>query len=314
MLLGHGPEIAAARFSIWRACAVLAVLHASAAGFKVIGVGWPKTGLASLEAGLTLLGFEVYRMGHNDKNKRHQFEHYVTEQSGHQPDLTKWLSIIKSGDSLELLDQLADELVKRGFDAILDVPMEVTALSLRLAMRFPDAKVILTEHADSHAWFKSYQLHMQDFSLATNAFSPRRDGHSARKRASRQVHEAVCRERHKLPLVPSDADAASYIAAYEDHHTNIRAAVPANRLLTFEPQQGWEPLCQFLELEVPHKPYPRLNAHGRTEAHLHWQEQYNFKFELCLFLLFVYVFGSLGWWAFDRYRAKTKILVEKANV
>ena len=35
--------------------------------------------------------------------------------------------------------------------------------------------------------------------------------------------------------------------------------VPADRLLVYEISQGWEPLCEFLEVPVPDAPMPHLN-------------------------------------------------------
>jgi hypothetical protein len=39
----------------------------------------------------------------------------------------------------------------------------------------------------------------------------------------------------------------------------VRAAVPAERLLAWYPTDGWEPLCEFLEVDVPSEPVPHLN-------------------------------------------------------
>jgi len=39
----------------------------------------------------------------------------------------------------------------------------------------------------------------------------------------------------------------------------VRATVPADRLLVWDPSEGWEPLCDFLQVEVPDEPLPRLN-------------------------------------------------------
>jgi hypothetical protein len=39
----------------------------------------------------------------------------------------------------------------------------------------------------------------------------------------------------------------------------VKSAVPADRLLVWDPVEGWEPLCEFFEVEVPVEPLPRLN-------------------------------------------------------
>ncbi len=35
--------------------------------------------------------------------------------------------------------------------------------------------------------------------------------------------------------------------------------MPARRLLVYEVKQGWVPLCEFLGVEAPREPFPRLN-------------------------------------------------------
>jgi hypothetical protein len=39
----------------------------------------------------------------------------------------------------------------------------------------------------------------------------------------------------------------------------IKAAVPSDRLLIFTVDQGWEPLCNFLQVEVPGSEFPNVN-------------------------------------------------------
>ena len=39
----------------------------------------------------------------------------------------------------------------------------------------------------------------------------------------------------------------------------VKSTVPADRLLVWDPADGWEPLCGFLEVDVPEEPLPRLN-------------------------------------------------------
>jgi hypothetical protein len=36
--------------------------------------------------------------------------------------------------------------------------------------------------------------------------------------------------------------------------------VPADRLLDYRVQEGWEPLCRFLDVKVPDEPFPRVNV------------------------------------------------------
>jgi hypothetical protein len=48
-------------------------------------------------------------------------------------------------------------------------------------------------------------------------------------------------------------------AAMERYHDEVKSTIPADRLLVWSVQDGWEPLCEFLELPVPEAPFPHLN-------------------------------------------------------
>ena len=48
-------------------------------------------------------------------------------------------------------------------------------------------------------------------------------------------------------------------AEYHRHLEEVKAAVPADRLLVFSVAEGWAPLCAFLGLPVPDQPFPRVN-------------------------------------------------------
>lgn len=49
------------------------------------------------------------------------------------------------------------------------------------------------------------------------------------------------------------------IAAMERHHEEVRRVVAPERLLVWDVNEGWEPLCAFLELPVPDQPLPHAN-------------------------------------------------------
>jgi Sulfotransferase domain len=46
------------------------------------------------------------------------------------------------------------------------------------------------------------------------------------------------------------------ITRYEEQ---VQRNVPSDRLLLWSVSDGWEPLCRFLEVDVPDTPFPRLN-------------------------------------------------------
>ncbi len=48
-------------------------------------------------------------------------------------------------------------------------------------------------------------------------------------------------------------------AVMERWNDTVQETVPADRLLVWNPCEGWGPLCDFLDVEVPSEPLPRLN-------------------------------------------------------
>jgi Sulfotransferase domain len=56
--------------------------------------------------------------------------------------------------------------------------------------------------------------------------------------------------------VESDAGLAASMERWNDE---VRATVPADRLLVWDPAEGWEPMCELLGVAVPDEPLPHLN-------------------------------------------------------
>ena len=46
---------------------------------------------------------------------------------------------------------------------------------------------------------------------------------------------------------------------FEHHNEAVRRRAPPERLLVFDVREGWATLCDFLGVEVPDEPFPRLN-------------------------------------------------------
>ncbi len=54
----------------------------------------------------------------------------------------------------------------------------------------------------------------------------------------------------------SDAGLAAVMDSWNE---NVKRTVPADRLLVWYPSEGWDPLCSFLDMDVPPDELPRLN-------------------------------------------------------
>ena len=46
---------------------------------------------------------------------------------------------------------------------------------------------------------------------------------------------------------------------YQDWNKKVQDTIPPKRLLIFNVKEGWVPLCNFLGVPVPDKPFPNKN-------------------------------------------------------
>jgi Sulfotransferase domain len=51
----------------------------------------------------------------------------------------------------------------------------------------------------------------------------------------------------------------SLMDGMDRYNESVKAGVPADRLLVWHPADGWDPLCEFLEVPVPDGPVPHTN-------------------------------------------------------
>jgi hypothetical protein len=54
-------------------------------------------------------------------------------------------------------------------------------------------------------------------------------------------------------------DREKAINIYLEHIEEVKRVVPPEKLLVYDVNDGWEPLCRFLKVSLPDKPFPHLN-------------------------------------------------------
>jgi hypothetical protein len=136
-----------------------------------------------------------------------------------------------------------------GYSATVDWPS--TRFWRQIVDAYPQARVIHTERPAA-AWYASvrntiYQVMTQ--TLPPSAPAPLQE-HLAMVR--KLILRGVFDERFE--------DEAHAISVYEAHNARVKREIPPERLLVYEPGQGWEPLCKFLGVPVPTTPYPKVNT------------------------------------------------------
>jgi hypothetical protein len=64
---------------------------------------------------------------------------------------------------------------------------------------------------------------------------------------------------------PNDPD--EVIAGYERRLAEVRAEIGAERLIEWQPGDGWEPICFALGMTIPEVPFPHKNTTADFLAH-----------------------------------------------
>ena len=136
-----------------------------------------------------------------------------------------------------------------------------------LTEHFPGAKVILTVR-DPDQWYDSVSATIFARALAEARPLPLR---------RRIIRWLVAHRAPDFALYPRMAratmvdrvfggrvdDRTHAIEVFERHLAEVRATIPADRLLVFDVADGWPPLCEFLGVPVPGKPFPRSTSAKR---------------------------------------------------
>lgn len=197
---------------------------------KVIGAGLPRTGTTSMKAALEQLGFgpchhmiEVFK---NPEKQTERWQHVITAN----PVDWNW--------------------VFEGYQAVVDFPGSY--FWRQLAETYPNAKVLLTVR-DPHRWYASVRDTI--FSVASKVV-PGIPGIPD----LRSVFEFIWKGTLGVKQGEEMPDEEHAVQVFEQHIADVKASIPADRLLVFEASQGWKPLCDFLGVEVPaDAPFPHLN-------------------------------------------------------
>jgi hypothetical protein len=148
-----------------------------------------------------------------------------------------------------------------GYQATADMPM---ALYYEQVMEeFPDCKFVLTTRENSEIWFRSWDTLTSSITEPTNLGGVFFTGVRQYSQYLRWLYSVVNKDESYLtvpfPLPPQNKQAS--IASYEEHNRRVRATIPSDKLLEYSVKDGWNPLCNFLEINnCPDTPFPRTNT------------------------------------------------------
>jgi Sulfotransferase domain len=193
---------------------------------SVIGAGHGRTGTSSLRAALNRLGLKTYHM------------EGVLQTPGH---VELWHAYYHLRSIT--IDDVLDRIEADGFNATLDGPANF--FFQRQFERNPQAKVILTlRKGGSDSWVKS----MHESVLLFHPLLRRAPFRWIPRIKKQSQFFAVMNKDLGVPVEgPENMPVRESMAsAYDDWTNHVQSTIPADSLLVFYAQDGWEPLCRFL--------------------------------------------------------------------
>ena len=188
---------------------------------EVIGAGFGRTGTMLLKVALEQLGFGPC--------------YHMIEIFEHRDHVPLWEAAAR-GETVDWEEMFA------GYRATVDWPG--CSFYKELMEAYPNAKVLLSVRALDN-WYESARN-----TIYTTLDIP--DPPPGRRVVDKLVWEQT--------FGGDFEDRQHAIEVFEQHNEEVKKQVPPARLLVYEVREGWEPLCEFLGVEVPKDmPFPRLN-------------------------------------------------------
>lgn len=193
---------------------------------QVIGAGFGRTGTHSLAVALGRLGFgPCYTLPEVNKNPGH-IDIWNEAIDGKQVD---WRALYRDYRSA--------------------VEWPTVSFLRKLLPAFPEARVILTMR-DPDSWYESAAATIFP-GLEATAEHPDPETRARSNMKRRLILEQTFSGRYW--------EKAHAIEVYQTHVQDVLRMVPAHRLLQFRVADGWDPLCEFLEVREPDEPFPWRN-------------------------------------------------------
>ena len=234
---------------------------------KVICAGWGRTGTRSLKYALEHInGQPSYHMQNILLNKK---------------DAKKWHDLIFNNKNNYNWDN-----IYKGYGACLDFPS--CNYYKELMDFYPDAKVILNLR-DDESWVKSWNvLNNQILKSFTFRFIAKLPYTSFK--LHKDIHnEMILGARGAFGGAKTDEEK---MQKFNDWNQSVIDYVPKDRLLVYKVSEGWDPICKFLNVNLPDISLPYKN---KTKNTGHMSRFINAMFIILIIGIISVICSSIFW-------------------
>lgn len=193
---------------------------------EIIGAGYGRTGTLSTKTALEQLGFGPC--------------HHMKEIFDSRDQLEIWRAAVRERSAD--WDQVFD-----GYRSCVDWPS--TCFWKDLVAHYPDAKVVVTTRPVD-GWVRSMQ------STVCRLIAERHERPPSHVRDVLDLADEVIAE---WTFEGQLQDAPTLARVFEQRLDEVAETIAPERLLLFDVRQGWQPLCEFLDVPVPDHEFPKGN-------------------------------------------------------
>jgi len=205
---------------------------------RVIGAGLPRTATTTQMVAFEMLGFgPCYHMRDVLADLASELPHWEAAQDG-RPD---WDAVF--GDAQSTCDWPS----ARFYGDLIE--------------RYPEAKVVLTVR-DGESWVRSMRETVWGVFFADSVLRHVSDARACIDPLWRRYIELMSRmnwEPDRGAMAGDHRSDDGLVEIMERWNAQVTETVASDRLLVWNPADGWDPLCAFLEVDVPAEPLPHLN-------------------------------------------------------
>ncbi len=131
----------------------------------------------------------------------------------------------------------------------------------QLAEHYPDAKVLLSVRP-AEAWVRSMRETVWGIFYGDSVMRHVSDARAVIDPLWRRYIQLMTRmnwDSETGALAGDTFSDESFMQIMQRWNQEVIDGLPPERLLVWDPRDGWEPLCDFLEVSVPSEPLPRVN-------------------------------------------------------
>ena len=212
---------------------------------KIINAGMYRGGTASLSMALNKLGFgPTWHLLTNSEEKTEQgakwwIDNNVTNRvhQGEYVNFDEWLQLIQCSS-------IMDTPIVRHWDKIFE--------------QYPNCKVILSAR-DFEKWWKSFEFAVEQ--CWSDSFLSKTDlwAKDIIKQTDLYTESNGYNMKEILMMDESQRKHIFKKDFYDKDIEKVKQMVPKEQLLIFDVDQGWKPLCEFLNVDIPNTAFPKTN-------------------------------------------------------